>query len=91
MTRKERQRDSENDAKESQAQVSCVQGDLDCLLSEQPGDHLAWPVLRGVWFCHHVRWKGKMHVRLDALSERVRRLTTGGVVVVYKTLCCLIV
>jgi hypothetical protein len=31
-----------------------------------------------------------MHIRLDAPDERVWRLTTGGVVVVFKTSCCLI-
>jgi hypothetical protein len=32
----------------------------------------------------------KMRVRLLAPDERVRRLTTGGVVVVFKTSCCLV-
>jgi hypothetical protein len=32
----------------------------------------------------------KMRVRLLAPDKRVRRLTTGGVVVVFKTSCCLV-
>jgi hypothetical protein len=32
----------------------------------------------------------KLHVRLEDLSERTQRLTTDGVVFVFKTSCCLI-
>ena len=33
----------------------------------------------------------KLNVRLFAPDERVRRLTNGGIVVVLKTSCCLVV
>ena len=33
----------------------------------------------------------KMHIRLYAPSEKLKRYTTDGIVLVYKTSCCLIV
>ena len=33
----------------------------------------------------------KMHIRLCACPERLKRYTTDGIVLVFKTSCCLIV
>ena len=44
-------------------------------------ERLAWLSQRG---------GKKMHIRLCAPSERLKRYTTDGIVLVFKTSCCLI-